>query len=140
MPRRCETNHIEIPQLESNLEEEGQFKDLQTYLTHHYTYQESQNICKEYRKKLLDLHDDRYYQEIDHAYETYGSTRDYIPVNQAPDPTIRHRSLYKHSAEEEVRHTGKSSMGIDPLELEPDHCRAEYNKRSRKCNACNRGM
>ena len=33
LPTRCETNHIEIPQLESNLEEEGQFKDLQTYLT-----------------------------------------------------------------------------------------------------------
>ena len=72
LPTRCETNHIEIPQLESDLdEEEGQFEDLQTYLTHHNTYQESQNICKEYRKRLLDLNDDRYYQEIDRAYETY---------------------------------------------------------------------
>ena len=49
VPTRCETNHNEIPQLESNLdEEEGQFEDLQTYLTHHNTYQESQNIHKEY--------------------------------------------------------------------------------------------
>ena len=86
LPTRCETNHIEMPQLESNLEEEKQFKDLQTYLTHHNTYQESQNIHKEYRKRLLDLNDDRYYQEIDHVYETYGPTRDYIPVNQAPGP------------------------------------------------------
>ena len=39
LPTRCEINHIEIPQLESNLEEEEeQFKDLQTYLTHHNTY------------------------------------------------------------------------------------------------------
>ena len=39
LPTRCETNHIEIPQLESDLEEEeGQFEDLQTYLTHHNTY------------------------------------------------------------------------------------------------------
>ena len=46
LPTRRETNHNEIPQLESDLdEEEGQFKDLQTYLT-----QESQNIHKEYRK------------------------------------------------------------------------------------------
>ena len=67
-------------------EEEGQFEDLQTYLTHHNTYQESQNIRKEYRKRLLDLNDDRYYQEIDHACETYGPTRDYIPFNQAPGP------------------------------------------------------
>ena len=45
VPTRHETNHNEIPQLKSNLdEEEGQFEDLQTYLTHHNTYQESQNI------------------------------------------------------------------------------------------------
>ena len=87
LPTRCETNLIEIPQLESDLEEEeGQFEDLQTYLTHHNTYQESQNIHKEYRKRLLDLNNDRYYQEIDCVYETYGPTRDYIPVNQAPGP------------------------------------------------------
>ena len=87
LPTRCETNHIEIPQLESDLEEEEwQFEDLQTYLTHHNTYQESQNIHKEYRKRLLDLDDDRYYQEIDCAYETYRPTQDYIPVNQAPGP------------------------------------------------------
>ena len=66
LPTRREINHIEIPQLESNFkEEEGKFEDLQTYLTHHNTYQESQNIQKEYRKRLLDLDDDRYYQEID---------------------------------------------------------------------------
>ena len=87
LPTRCETNLIEIPQLESNLEEEEeQFKDLQMYLTHYNTYQENQNICKEYRKRLLDLNDDRYYQEIDRAYETYRPTRDYIPINQAPGP------------------------------------------------------
>ena len=34
LPTRCETNLIEIPQLESDVdEEEGQFEDLQTYLT-----------------------------------------------------------------------------------------------------------
>ena len=71
LPTRHETDQIEIPQLESHLEEEEQFKDLQTYLTHHNTYEESQNIHKEYGKRLLDLDDDRYYQEIDRAYETY---------------------------------------------------------------------
>ena len=29
------------------------------------------------------------------------------------DLAVQHRSLYKHSAEGEVRHTGKSSMGTD---------------------------
>ena len=86
LPTRRETNHNEIPQLESNLDQEGQFEDLQTYLTHHNTYQESQNIHKEYRKGLLDFDDDKYYQEIDRAYETYGPARDHIPVNQAPGP------------------------------------------------------
>ena len=95
LPTRCETNLIEIPQLESDLEEEEeeQFEDLQTYLTHHNTYQESQNIHKEYRKRLLDLDDDRYYQEIDWVYETYGPTRDYIPVNQAPGPRCTTQEL-----------------------------------------------
>ena len=76
LPIRCESNLSEIPQLESNTdeEEEGQFEDLQTYLTHHNTYQESQNIRKEYRKRLLDLDNDTYYRETDHAYETYSPT------------------------------------------------------------------
>ena len=88
LPIRCKTNLSEIPQLESDIdkEEEGQFEDLQTYLTHHNTYQESQNIHKEYRKRLLDLNNDRYYRDIDHAYETYGPTRGHIPANQAPGP------------------------------------------------------
>ena len=88
LPTRHETNLSEIPQLESDIDEEGeeQFEDLQTYLTHHNTYQESQNIHKEYRKRLLDLDDDRYYWDIDRAYETYGPTRDHIPANQAPGP------------------------------------------------------
>ena len=86
LPTRRKTNLSEIPQLESDIdkEEEGQFEDLQTYLTHHNTYQESQNICKEYRKRLLDLNDDRYYWDIDRAYETYGPTQDHIPANKAP--------------------------------------------------------
>ena len=37
---------------------------------------------------LLELDDDRYYQEIDRAYQTYASisAQDYILANQAPDP------------------------------------------------------
>ena len=71
---RPETNYSEIPQLESDSdeEEEGQFEDIQTYLDHHNTYQDSQNICKEYTKRLLDLDDERYYRDIDHMYETYS--------------------------------------------------------------------
>ena len=67
LPTEHETDQIEIPQLETNPEEEEQSQDLQTYLTHHNTYEESQNIHKEYRARLLELDDDRYYQEIDHV-------------------------------------------------------------------------
>ena len=81
-------NYSEIPQLESDIdkEEEGQFENIQTYLDHHNTYQKSQNICKEYTKRLLDLDDERYYRDIDRIYETYGQTRDHRPVIQTPRP------------------------------------------------------
>ena len=71
---QSKTNYSEIPELESDIdeEEEGQFEDIQTYLDHHNTYQESQNICKEYTKRLLDLDDERHYRDIDHMYETYS--------------------------------------------------------------------
>ena len=85
---RSETNYSEILELESesNEEEEGQFEDIQTYLDHHNTYQESQNICKEYTKRLLDLDDERYYRDIDRMYETYSQDQAHIPDIQTPTP------------------------------------------------------
>ena len=81
-------NYSEIPQLESDIdeEEEGKFEDIQTYLDHHNTYQESKNIHKEYTKRLLDLDDERYYWDIDCMYESYRQTRDHIPVIQTSGP------------------------------------------------------
>ena len=81
-PTQHETNYSEIPQLETHTdeEEEGQFENIQTYLDHHNTYQESQNIHKEYTKRLLDLDDERYYRDIDRMYETYSQMGDHIPV------------------------------------------------------------
>ena len=66
---QCNIDPAEIPQLEENSEEE-QYQDLQTYLTHHNTFKASQCICRDYRSRLLELDDDRYYQEIDRAYQT----------------------------------------------------------------------
>ena len=84
---RCEIDQAEIPQLEDDTEEERS-QDLQTYLTHHNTYEESQHIHRDYRARLLELDDDRYYQEIDRAYQTYGplQAQDYILANQTPGP------------------------------------------------------
>ena len=83
-----ETNYSDIPELESasNEEEEGQFDDIQTYLDHHNTYEESQNIQKEYTKRLLNLDDERYYRDIDRMYDTYSQDRAHIPDIQTPTP------------------------------------------------------
>ena len=77
----------EIPQLEDNQEEE-QYQDLETYLSHHNTFEESERICSDYRSRLLLLDDDKYYQEIDRVYQTYETppVQDYRPANQAPGP------------------------------------------------------
>ena len=135
LPPRHETNLSEIPQLESDIdeEEEGQFEDLQTYLTHHNTYQESQNIHKEYRKRLLDFDDERYYRDIDCAYETYGQTRDHIPVNQTPRPCCTMQEL--------IQTYGRGREQVHREELHGHHpYRAEFKERLRKLNACNRDM
>ena len=93
-PTQCEIDQAEIPQLETDPEED-QLQDLQTYLTHHNTYEESQCIHSEYRARLLELDDNRYYQEIDSAYQTYGPlpAQDYILANQAPSPHWTNQEL-----------------------------------------------
>ena len=80
---------------DSNEEEEGQFEDIQTYLDHHNTYQESQNICKEYTKRLLDLDDERYYRDIDCMYKTYSQDPAHIPGTQAPHHARTHTSIWQ---------------------------------------------
>ena len=77
----------EIPQLEDNSEGE-QYQDLETYLSHHNTFEASQRICRDYRSRLLALDDDKYYQEVDRVFDTYGTPRvqDYRLANQAPGP------------------------------------------------------
>ena len=86
-PTRHEIDQAEIPQLEIDPKED-QLQDLQTYLTYHNTYEESQHIHSEYRARPLELDANRYYQEIDSAYQTCRPlpAQDYIPANQAPGP------------------------------------------------------
>ena len=77
----------EIPQLEDNSEGE-QYQDLETYLSHHNTFEASEHICRDYRSRLLSLDDNKYYQEIDRVYHTYETppVQDYRLANQAPGP------------------------------------------------------
>ena len=78
----------EIPQLEDNSEGE-QYQDLETYSTHHNTFEASQCIRRDYRSRLLTLDDDKYYQEVDRVYHAYGTppAQDYRLANQAPVST-----------------------------------------------------
>ena len=77
----------EIPQLKDNAEGE-QYQDLETYLSHHNTFEASQHICRDYRSRLLALDDDKYYQEVDRVFDTYGTppVQDYRLANQALGP------------------------------------------------------
>ena len=77
----------EIPQLEDNSEGE-QYQDLETYLSHHNTFETSECLHRDYRSRLLSLDDDKYYQEIDRVYQTYETppAQDYRLANQAPGP------------------------------------------------------
>ena len=129
-----EMNYSEIPQLESDItkEEEGQFEDIQTYLDHHNTYQESQNIHKEYTKRLLDLDDERYYRDIDHVYDTYTQDQTHIPVIQIPTPHHMMQNLYTHVAEEEDKPAEINYMGTDPWGPTHDHYRAGLRGKSKK--------
>ena len=66
---RHNSEPVEIPQLEENLEEE-QYPDLESYLVHHNTFEVSQHIHQDYQSQLLALDDEKYYEEVDRAYYT----------------------------------------------------------------------
>ena len=76
-----------IPQIEDDSEGE-QCQDLETYLSHHNTFEASQHIRRDCRSRLLTLDDDKYYQEVDRVFDTYGTppAQDYRLANQAPGP------------------------------------------------------
>ena len=86
-PTHWNLGPAKIPQLKDNSEGE-QYQDLETYLSHHNTFEASQCIHRDYRSRVLTLDDDKYYQEIDRVYQTYKTppVQDYRLANQAPGP------------------------------------------------------
>ena len=84
---QCNSDSAEIPDLKENSEEE-QYANLDSYLVHHNTYEASQRIRQDYRSHLLALDNDKYYEEDDRAYYSYGTpaAQDYQLANQAPGP------------------------------------------------------
>ena len=61
---QCNSETVDIPNLEENSEEE-QFANLDLYLVHHNTYEASQHIHQDYRFRLHALDNDKYYAEVD---------------------------------------------------------------------------
>ena len=120
-----ETNYSEIPELESesNEEEEG-YKDIQTYLDHHNTYQESQNICKEYTKRLLDLDDERYYRD-----------RAHIPAIQTPAPHRMMQELIQAYGRGRGQARKEQLHGHQPLEPALNPYRAGFRGKSKRLSA-----
>ena len=70
MYNRCQvqpsTEDLKIPELEEDSDQD-QFADLDTFITHHNTHQESEQIHQEYFATLQNLSDEEYYTEIDRA-------------------------------------------------------------------------
>ena len=67
------TVDLEIPELEEDSDQD-QFTDLDTFITHHNTHQESKRIRQEYFTTLQNLSDDQYYTEIDRTELQYHTS------------------------------------------------------------------
>ena len=117
---------MEIPQLEDNSEEE-QYQDLETYLSHHNTFEASECIHRDYRSRLLSLDDDKYYQEIDRVYQSYKTppAQNYRPANQAPDP--------RQTTQELMQIFGKGRGQVCREEL---HGHQPFDARTRSLQSC----
>ena len=88
MYNRCQIQpsavDLEIPELEEDSDQD-QFADLDIFITHHNTHQESERIRQEYFTTLQNLNDDEYYTEIDRAefrYRTLVSPYDWPTHHQ----------------------------------------------------------
>ena len=68
--------------------DEEQYQDLDTYLSHHNTFEASEHISQNYQSRLLTLDEERYYEEVDRAFYKYKTpaAQDYRPVNQVLGP------------------------------------------------------
>ena len=90
MYNKCQTQpssvDLEIPELEDDSDQD-QFADIDTFITHHNTHQESEQIQQEYFATLQNLSDDVYYTEIDRTEFQY-----HTPVSPYHQPTHHHEA------------------------------------------------
>ena len=125
-PTRCNSEPVKIPQLEENLEEE-QYQDLDTYLTHHNTFEASQCIRRDYRSILLTLDEEKYCEEVDRAFYMYGTpaAQDYRLANQMPGPCCTTQEL--------MQIFGKGRGQVHREEL---HGHRPFGARTRSLQSC----
>ena len=153
MYNRCQIQpslvDLEIPKLEENSDED-QFTDLDNFITHHSTHQESERIQQEYFATLQNLSDDKYYTEIDRTelqYHTPVSPYDW------PTPTKRHQDHHKQALHDnpqrnlnnylgkvEEKPDGRNSIATNHLATKCTPWRVEYNRKLRKTNDCVNGI
>ena len=132
---RRNSEPVEIPQLEENLDEE-QYQNLDTCLMHHNTFEASQCIGQDYRSRLLALDEEKYYEEVDRAYYMYGTpaAQDYWLANQMPGPCRTIQELMQIFGKGRGKHVEKNFMGIGHLIPERGRYKAVYRGKSKRIN------
>ena len=100
---------------------------MDTYLTHHNTFEASQRIRRDYRSRLLALDEEKYYKEVDRAFYTYGipAAQDYRLANQMPGPC--------HTTQELMQIFGKGRGQAHREEL---HGHRTFGTRTRLLQSC----
>ena len=123
----------EIPQLEENMDDK-QYQDLDTYLSYHNTFEASQCIHREYRSRLLTLDDDKYYQEVDRAYNTYGTlaVQDYRLANQAPSSCRTTQELMQIFGKGRGQACGEELHGHRPFSARTRSLQSHIQQKIRK--------
>ena len=126
--------------MEENSEEE-QYPDLDSYLAHHNTYEASQRICQDYRSHLLTLDDDKYYQEIDRAYYSYGTpaAHDDQLANQASGPCRTTEELMRIFGKVEDKHVEKNFTGTDHWVPEQGRYKAVFSGKLKRTKDYDKG-
>ena len=138
----------DIPELEEDSDQD-QFADLDTFVTHHNTHQESERIQQEYVATLQNLSDDEYCTEIDRTefqYHTPVSPYDWPTCHQeAPRPP--QADAPRQSTEElnylekaEAKPDGRNSIATNHSATKCTHWRVVYNRKLRKTNICMKGI
>ena len=97
-------------------------------------FEASQHICRDYRSRLLVLDDDKYYQEVDRVYNTYGTSpaQDYRLANQVPLPHRTTQELMQIFGKGRGQARREELHRIGLLAQERDRCRVAYSGKSER--------